>query len=41
MKSLKKIDNHKCHMISNDVWNYKTEINEKNVCVGSIREIIK
>lgn len=36
MRSLGKIDNHKCHMISSDVWGYQSEINNKNVCVGSL-----
>lgn len=35
MKSAGKIKNHKCHMISNDVWNTKSEINQKNICIGS------
>jgi len=28
-------ENHSCHMINKDVWGLKTEINEKNVCIGS------
>lgn len=35
MKSIGKIKNHKCHMISNDVWNEKSDISEKNICIGS------
>jgi len=35
MISIGKIQNHKCHMISNDVWGYKSEINNENVCIGS------
>jgi hypothetical protein len=35
MKSLGKIENHKCHMISKDVWGYQSDINIKNVCIGS------
>jgi hypothetical protein len=35
MKSIGKITNHKCHMISNDVWGYKSDINNSNKCVGS------
>lgn len=35
MKSLGKIENHKCHMISNDVWGYNSDINDKNICRGS------
>ena len=35
MESIGKIENHSCHMINKDVWGSKTEINEKNVCIGS------
>jgi len=35
MRKLGKIENHSCHMINKDVWGYKTNIDEKNVCVGS------
>lgn len=35
MKSLGKIENHKCHMISKDVWGYVSDITDKNVCIGS------
>jgi len=35
MRSLGKIENHKCHMISSDVWGYNTIISDKNVCIGS------
>jgi hypothetical protein len=35
MNKLGKIENHKCHMVSNDVWGYKSEVNSKNVCIGS------
>jgi len=35
MISIGKIKNHKCHMISNDVWGYQSEINNKNMCIGS------
>jgi hypothetical protein len=35
MRSLRKIETHKCHMISNDIWGYKSEIDQKNVCIGS------
>ena len=34
MKSIGKIENHKCHMISNDVWNYTSEISKNNICIG-------
>jgi len=27
---------HACHMITSDVWGYKNEINESNVCIGSL-----
>lgn len=36
MRKLGKIENHSCHMINKDVWGYKTNIDEKNVCVGSL-----
>jgi hypothetical protein len=36
MESIGKIENHSCHMINKDVWGYKTKINEKNVCIGSL-----
>lgn len=26
--------NHKCHMIDSDIWSIKSDLNEKNVCVG-------
>jgi hypothetical protein len=35
MRSIGKIENHACHMISSDVWGYNSEINDKNVCIGS------
>lgn len=35
VKSVSGIENHSCHMINKDVWGSKTEINEKNVCIGS------
>lgn len=39
-KSMEKIGRkkHACHMITNDVWGYKEEINESNICVGSIQK---
>lgn len=38
MTSIGKIDgNHSCHMITTDVWGYKSEINESNVCVGRLQ----
>jgi hypothetical protein len=36
MESIGKIENHSCHMINKDVWGYNTDINDKNVCVGSL-----
>jgi hypothetical protein len=33
-KKYKKV--HGCHMKTSDVWGMKTEIDEKNVCVGSL-----
>jgi predicted metal-dependent hydrolase len=35
MKSIGRIENHKCHMISNDVWNKDSKVSEKNICIGS------
>ena len=35
MRSLGKIENHKCHMVSNDVWNYEEDLTDKNICRGS------
>lgn len=35
MKSIGKINNHKCHMVSSDVWNENSEISGKNICIGS------
>jgi hypothetical protein len=29
-------ENHKCHMIDGDIWGSKSEINGKNVCIGSL-----
>jgi hypothetical protein len=31
-------ENHKCHSIDGDIWGAKSEINEKNVCVGSLNK---
>ena len=38
MGKIGKIENntHSCHMITRDVWGYKSEIDTKNVCIGSI-----
>ena len=36
MRRINKIKDHKCHMVSNDVWGYKSDVTDKNVCVGSI-----
>jgi len=36
MQSIGKIENHSSHMINKDVWGYKTNIDEKNVCIGSL-----
>lgn len=40
MNSIGKIENnkHACHMITNDVWGLKSEINQNNVCVGSCKK---
>jgi hypothetical protein len=34
MNSLERKDGHKCHVISKDIWGYKSDINERNVCMG-------
>ena len=36
MKSIGKIENHSCHMISKDVWGYEIKIDSKNICIGSL-----
>ncbi len=36
MRKIGKVVNHKCHMISSDVWGYQSEIDSKNVCAGSL-----
>jgi tRNA A37 methylthiotransferase MiaB len=41
MRSIGKIDNHKCHMISSDVWGYDSEINSENLCIGSLNKELK
>lgn len=33
-KSLGK-PNHKCHMIDSDIWSIKSDVTEKNICIGS------
>lgn len=35
MKSIGK-ENHSCHMINKDIWGGKSEINDKNICIGSL-----
>jgi hypothetical protein len=39
MTKVGKIENskHSCHMITPDVWGLKTQITEKNICIGSKR----
>lgn len=37
MMSLGKIVNHKCHMVSKDVWGYETAVDEKNICQGQAK----
>jgi hypothetical protein len=27
--------NHKCHMIDGDIWSVKSEVSDKNICIGS------
>jgi hypothetical protein len=41
MQKLGKVKNHKCHMISKDVWSYNSEVNQDNVCVGSLSKNIE
>lgn len=41
MRNLGRIKNHKCHMISSDVWGSKSNVDDKNVCIGSINFIDK
>jgi hypothetical protein len=31
-------ENHKCHSIDGDIWGGKSEINEKNICIGSLNK---
>jgi hypothetical protein len=26
---------HKCHMIDSDIWSAKSEVSDKNICIGS------
>lgn len=28
---------HACHMITSDTWGYDSDINESNVCIGSLQ----
>ena len=35
VKSVTLMENHSCHMINKDVWGLNTEINDKNICIGS------
>jgi hypothetical protein len=35
MRTLSKIENHKCHMISSDVWGHQSKVDGKNICIGS------
>lgn len=39
MEDIGKIKNkkHACHMITSDIWGYKSEINNSNVCVGRLQ----
>lgn len=30
---------HGCHMITNDTWGMNSELNENNVCVGSLQKL--
>jgi len=34
MATIGKVEGHKCHMISKDVWGYQSEVSEKNMCIG-------
>lgn len=35
MKKLEKVKDNACHMITSDIWGFSSEINDKNVCIGS------
>lgn len=35
MRKLDKVEDNACHMITSDIWGFKSEINNKNVCIGS------
>jgi hypothetical protein len=37
MESIGKIKNHKCHMKSSDVWAKESDINDDNICIGSLK----
>ena len=39
IESIGKIKNkrHACHMITSDIWGYKGDITDKNVCIGSLK----
>jgi hypothetical protein len=39
MESIGQINNkrHSCHMITSDVWGYKSTINDSNICIGSLQ----
>ena len=32
--------NHKCHMIDSDIWGSKSNIDESNICIGSLQREI-
>ena len=40
MESIGKIKNkrHACHMITSDIWGYKENITDNNVCIGSFKK---
>jgi hypothetical protein len=39
IEGIGKIQNkkHACHMITSDIWGYKGDITDKNVCIGSLK----
>jgi len=39
IEGIKKIRDkkHACHMVTKDIWGYKSDIDENNVCIGSIK----
>ena len=34
MQKLKRIEGHKCHLVSSDVWGFVSPVNKENICIG-------